>query len=68
MSVYDKLPIPTTVFPVAMNVNCFKDPFTAGFIVLAPFTGKTRCFRVESNKRQVVQVTNRKDTTRVHMS
>lgn len=29
---------------------------------------KTRCFRVESHKRQVVQVTNGKETTRVHTS
>lgn len=26
MSVHDKLPIPTTVFPIATRVNCFKDP------------------------------------------
>lgn len=26
MSVHDKLPIPTTVFPIATRVSCFKDP------------------------------------------
>lgn len=70
MSVYDKLPIPTTVFPIAMNVNSFKDPFTAGFIVLAPFTGWLRLgvSGLRATRDRVVQVTNGKDTSRVHTS
>lgn len=39
MSVHDKLLIPMTVFPIAMKAYSFKDRFTAGFIMLAPFTG-----------------------------